>query len=101
VKSGLPTEDIYTALVTHKLDEETTEAIRQREALKNTLGKLTSVTQPLNSAISHGPFTMKRKELGRSALLLNRMIAEQPKWNEEQIKARGNDSGRESLSILG
>lgn len=83
-----PTEDIYTALVVHKLDDVTAEAIRQREGLKNTLGNLTLVTQPLNSAISHGPFALKQAELRRSALLLNRMIAEQPVWSEDQIKAR-------------
>jgi uncharacterized protein with ParB-like and HNH nuclease domain len=84
-----PSEDVYTALVTHKCGEATTDAIRLREGVKNTLGNLTLVTQPLNSAISHGAFAVKKPELARSALLLNRMIAEQTVWGEEQIEARG------------
>ncbi len=84
-----PSEDVYTALVIHKCGESVTDAIRLREGVKNTLGNLTLVTQPLNSAISHGRFAAKRPELARSALLLNRMIAEQISWGEEQIQARG------------
>ena len=60
-----------------------------REAMKNTLGNLTLVTQPLNLGISHGSFSLKKPELARSALLLNRMIAEHVVWGEEQIVNRG------------
>ena len=87
--TSAPCEDVYAALITHKCPESVAEAIRGREAMKNTLGNLTLVTQPLNSAISHGPFSVKKPELARSALLLNRMIAEQVAWGEEQITTRG------------
>ena len=83
-----PCEDVYTALVTHKCGEAVTDAIRVREGIKNTLGNLTLVTQPLNSAISHGPFKLKKPEFARSALLLNRMISEQATWGEVEIQQR-------------
>jgi len=83
-----PCEDVYTALVVHKCGEIVTDAIRTREGIKNTLGNLTLVTQPLNSAISHSAFAVKKPEFARSALLLNRNIAEQTAWGEDQIQLR-------------
>lgn len=73
----VPLEDVLTVLMTNQCGDAVVNAIRAREGVKNTLGNLTLVTQPLNSAISHGPFSIQKPELARSALLLNRMISEQ------------------------
>ena len=84
-----PSQDFYTALVTFKMSDAEAKEIRDREGIIDTIGNLTLVTQPLNSAISHGAFASKRVELGMSALILNRQIAKQQVWSESQIADRG------------
>lgn len=84
-----PSQDFYTALVTYKMSDAEAKEIRDREGIIDTIGNLTLVTQPLNSAISHGPFIDKKVELARSALILNREIAKQQVWSEVQISERG------------
>ena len=84
-----PTQDFYTALVSYKMNDAEAKEIRDREAIIDTLGNLTLVTQPLNSSISHGPFAEKRIELRRSALILNRELVKKEVWNEDQISERG------------
>ncbi len=84
-----PTQDFYTALTEFKMSDDDSKGIKEREAIIHTIGNLTLVTQPLNSAISHGPFSDKRLELKKSALLLNREVAEKQAWSEDEISARG------------
>ncbi len=84
-----PSQDFYTALVTFKMSDEESKEIRDREALINTIENLTLVTQHLNSAISDGPFSAKKVELERSALVLNRKIVKEEVWTEAQIIDRG------------
>jgi len=84
-----PSQDFYTALVTYKMSDAEAKEIRDREGIIDTIGNLTLVTQPLNSAISHGPFIDKKVELARSALILNREIVKQQVWSEVQIAERG------------
>jgi len=84
-----PTQDFYTALVSYRMSDGEAKEIRDREAIIDTIGNLTLVTQPLNSAISHGPFADKRVELARSALILNREIVKETVWSEVQIGVRG------------
>jgi hypothetical protein len=59
-----------------------------REALVHTLGNLTLVTIPLNSALSNGGWERKRAEILRSsALTLNRTLP--ASFDDEAVRARG------------
>ena len=65
------------------------ERIVRRERLKNTLGNLTLLTQPLNSSVKNKSFVTKRKFIAEHSLLvLNREITNLSEWNEEQIEKR-------------
>jgi hypothetical protein len=64
--------------------------ITRRQRLKHTLGNLTLLTKPLNSAVSNGPFEQKRDEIaGHTMLELNRSILKASDWDEERIVQRG------------
>ena len=64
----------------------------RRDRLLDSLGNLTLVNQPLNSAMSNGPWPSKRKGLaGHSTLFLNKDLLEHSRdqtWDEEAIRAR-------------
>ena len=64
----------------------------RRDRLLDSLGNLTLVNQPLNSALSNGPWPSKRKGLaGHSTLFLNKDLLEHSQdhpWDEEAIRAR-------------
>lgn len=65
-------------------------SITRRERLKQTLGNLTLLTQPLNSSVSNGPFLAKRDTIAEHTLLeLNRLILKASTWDEENIIGRG------------
>lgn len=65
-------------------------SITKRERLKQTLGNLTLLTQPLNSSVSNGPFLAKRDAIAEHTLLeLNRLILKASTWDEESIVKRG------------
>ena len=64
--------------------------IVRRRRLLNTFGNLTVLTKPLNSSVRNGPFSVKRKALNdHSLLVMNREIAEEEDWGEDQIEMRG------------
>ena len=66
--------------------------IVRRNRLKNTIGNLTLLTQPLNSSVSNGPFRDKVKALkNHSLLVLNKEIATHTTWNEDSILARSKE----------
>jgi uncharacterized protein with ParB-like and HNH nuclease domain len=60
----------------------------RRNALIQTIGNLTIVTQPLNSASSNGPFSSKKVELLHSSLMLNRYFHDMYNWEENAIIER-------------
>jgi hypothetical protein len=65
--------------------------IVRRKRLKDSFGNLTLLTQPLNSAVSNGPFVDKRAAMGKHSLLvLNREVIEEERWDEEVILSRGS-----------
>ena len=68
------------------------EAEERRDRLLDSLGNLTLVNQPLNSALSNGPWASKRKGLcGHSTLFLNKNLLEHSGddgWDEDAIHAR-------------
>ena len=64
----------------------------RRDRLLDSLGNLTLVNQPLNSALSNGPWASKRKGLdAHSTLFLNKDLLEHSGdevWDEDEIHAR-------------
>jgi len=67
-------------------------ATRRRDALVHTLGNLTLLTRPLNSAVSNGPWSDKRAQILKYSLLpINRHLDAAETWDEETILARGRE----------
>jgi hypothetical protein len=62
--------------------------IVRRKRVRDTIGNLTLLTQPLNSSISHGAYEAKREALEGSLLVLNRELSGQKSWNEATILKR-------------
>jgi hypothetical protein len=64
-------------------------AIDNRNAIVQTIGNLTMLTEALNPSVSNGPWKNKIKAiLEHSALNLNRRLAEVSDWNEDSIRLR-------------
>jgi hypothetical protein len=67
------------------------EATRKRNVAVQTLGNLTILAQPLNSAISNSGWSHKKAEIARSSLLpLNLQLQEADQWNEVKIAQRSD-----------
>lgn len=65
--------------------------IVRRNRLKDTIGNLTLLTQPLNSSVSNGSFQVKRQALAdHSLLVLNREISQFETWGEDTILSRSH-----------
>ena len=80
---------ILSAIVTFAEDDSMDGRIVRRERLKETIGNLPLLTQPLNSSISNGPYAGKRTALqDHSLLVLNREITQYEDWNEDRILDR-------------
>ena len=66
----------------------------KRNAVLQTIGNLTLLTQPLNSAVSNGPFKQKREAIaGQSQLRLNSYFQkprDMVEWNEQDIVNRAS-----------
>ena len=64
----------------------------KRNAILQTIGNLTLLTQPLNSSVSNGPFKQKREAIaGQSQLRLNSYFQkprDMVEWNEQDIVDR-------------
>ncbi len=77
-----------------QLDENTRNLMEERQSLINTIGNLTIMTAPLNSAISNNSWEVKKLEIKNvSKLKLNRDIIKKAEWNEDVIKKRSKDLG--------
>lgn len=70
-------------------DEAMLVAIAARQAALHTLGNLTLITVPGNTAASNAAFTNKAPWLKQSLLALNLAILEEPVWDEARIAERG------------
>ena len=88
-----PTSDeAWQAMIFNKEDETRLGQMVRRRRLLHTFGNLTILTKPLNSSVSNGPFSEKRRALNdHSLLVLNREISKEDVWGEDQIEARGRD----------
>lgn len=65
------------------------------------MGNLTLVTQPLNLAMSNGPWSQKRPELDKSVLHLNKDLLDHApeQWDEDAILARGQRLYETALKV--
>jgi hypothetical protein len=88
-----PTGDQYRqALYSSEEDDTLIGWIVRRNRLKDTIGNLTLVTQPLNSSVSNRPYEVKREALqNHSLLVLNREITRNELWDEEAIVSRSKE----------
>jgi len=77
-------------------DKEMLSAISSRQSILHTLGNLTLITVPGNTAASNSPFTEKREWLKKSLLALNLGIISNETWGETQIQDR---SGNLAIAI--
>ena len=71
-------------------DAEMIAAISNRQNSLHTLGNLTFITVPGNSAASNSDFAKKKKWLKKSLLALNLEIIEEPNWSESEIQNRSS-----------
>ena len=96
-----PTElELLQAEWTTEEDETTVGLIVRRNRLKESMGNLTLVTQPLNSALSNGPFARKRGVLAdHSLLVLNRVFTRHESWDEHAIAERGGNLFQTARSL--
>lgn len=63
------------------------EIVRRRELI-HTIGNLTAVSQPLNSAMKNAKYSDKKKYFQESVLSINRYFDQQSEWSERQIEER-------------
>lgn len=78
--------------------------IERRTKFIHSMGNLTLLTQPLNSSVSNGPWSEKRKMLQKhTALGLNREIVHNEQWeetwDEDTIEQRGRSLFHTALEI--
>lgn len=72
-----------------QMEDEIPEVRRNR--LLHTVGNLTLVTRPLNTAMSNASWEKKRQALNdHTTLFLNKHLVEQDTWDEDAILARGH-----------
>ena len=77
-----------------------TKATRLRNAVLQTFGNLTILTQPLNSAISNSAWSDKRPELLRHSLLpINQYFHDVAVWDEAAIQKRSDELLARALKI--
>jgi len=70
-------------------DSDPVQAAIDRDAVKQTIGNLTLVTDRLNPSMSNGPWAEKRDALRtHSVLRLTADVRDTPSWDEDAIAAR-------------
>ncbi|MBM4346151.1 MAG: DUF262 domain-containing protein [Deltaproteobacteria bacterium] len=71
-------------------DGQDAEAERHRNRVLHTIGNLTLLSAPLNSLASNSAWSTKRTEIGKHAMFqMNVDLMQAMDWNEDQIRARG------------
>lgn len=83
-------EQTYASLYNTVEDDTPVGRIVRRNRLVQSFGNLTILTQPLNTAVSNGPYEDKRNAIrDHSLLVLNREITACDVWDEDAITDRG------------
>lgn len=77
--------------------------VERRRRLLHTFGNLTLLTKPLNSAISNGPYSLKRPEIAKQSKLRLNTYFQFPgaplEWSEESIIGRGEALFNTALKV--
>lgn len=66
-------------------------ATRKRNVVLQTIGNLTILTQPLNSAVSNNAWVEKKPELRHSLLPINQQLQDVAAWDEDAIEKRSDE----------
>lgn len=81
-------------------DDPRAAATRARHAVLQTLGNLTILTQPLNSAVSNSDWERKKPEMLLHSLLpINQSLHRVTNWDEVAIQKRGEELFQRALEI--
>jgi len=76
------------------------DATQRRDSVLQTLGNLTILTQPLNSAVSNSAWKDKKPQLLQSSLLpINQQLFAFETWDETAIESRGKELFERAKSI--
>jgi uncharacterized protein with ParB-like and HNH nuclease domain len=76
------------------------EATMERNAALQTMGNLTILTQPLNSAVKNYAWEKKKPELLRHSFLpINQQLHDAPVWDEGVIQKRSNELFQRALKL--
>jgi uncharacterized protein with ParB-like and HNH nuclease domain len=90
----------WEELLDSKEGDPLVDATRRRDSVIQTLGNLTLLTQPLNSAVSNSAWADKKPQLLQSSvLLINQQLHACEKWDEETIEFRGKELFERAKSI--
>lgn len=85
---GLKPEELWTA----QAEDPKVEATRKRNALLQTFGNLTILTQALNSSVSNSAWKDKKPALLQSSLLpINQQLHTAQTWDETSIEQRADE----------
>ncbi len=88
----LPDGRMAKSLLERFLEDETDSEVEKRVQAIHTIGNLTLLTHPLNSALQNVSWSGKQPEITKqSALAINRELLDYSVWNEETIEARGRE----------
>lgn len=92
---GLSVEELWNA----EPSDARTVATRNRDALLQTLGNLTLITQALNSAASNGCWESKKAELLNSLLPINNPLQTLQVWDESEIARRSGEMFKKAVNL--
>lgn len=86
--AGMTNTELYSA----EKEDPRAMATRERNSTMRTIGNLTILAQPLNSAISNSEWTVKKPEILKSSLLpINQQLRDYNSWGETEIYTRGKE----------
>ena len=97
--NGQKVDELDILLSTEGYDEETRNQVLARERAVHTLGNLTLVTGPANTAASNADFQKKKDLLSKSLLAMNAEIIERSIWSEDDILTRGSVLGEVAVEL--
>jgi hypothetical protein len=91
---GMTYQEVWTAPSDPRV-----EPTRIRDNAVQSFGNLTIVTQPLNSALSHSRWEVKKPKILESLLPINQALSSVDRWDEDRIRARSEDLLLRALRI--
>lgn len=91
-----PLPDGSCGLAYHELSDKdendpVVRATQRRNGMLHNFGNLTIITQELNSAVSNGPWAIKKPALLESLLPINQRLRLEESWDEDAIERRSRD----------